>query len=179
MRRAYHFRSSLRGFTLLELVIVIVLLGFIAAVGSQMIGDTMRTSFVWSHNTSTESQGRYAVERMARELREMAFAAGGYDISSWSSTAITFNKEDGTAVTISSSGTTLTLVYNPGATATLTDQLSSGTFALTYLDLLGGTVSDKEDVRAVQIAMTLANPTTGKTESFRNRVFLRNAQASP
>jgi len=171
--------SRCRCFSLLELVIVIVLLGCIGAIGTQMVSDTMSTSFVTSHNHSTESQGRYAMERMTREIREMAFGASGYDITSWTSTALTFNKEDGTAVTISSSGTTLTMVYNPGTTATLTDQLSSGTFALSYLDVLGGTTTDKEDVRFVQIAMTLANPTTGKTESFRNRVFLRNAQASP
>jgi prepilin-type N-terminal cleavage/methylation domain-containing protein len=167
-----------RGFSLIELVIAMVLLGILAAVGSSMIGDAMNASMIATRNQSSGSQGRYAMERMVREIREMAYGASGYSITAKTSTSLAFSKENGTAVTITSSGTSLTLLYNPGTTSTLTDQVSSGTFAFAYLDQVGGTTTNNDEIRFVQITMTVANTTTGKSEQLRTRVFLRNAQAS-
>jgi prepilin-type N-terminal cleavage/methylation domain-containing protein len=167
-----------RGFTLLEAVVAIVLLGLLASVGTNMMSDTMIASFTTTQNHSSGSQLRFAVERMAREIREMAYAATGYDITTKTSTSLVFKKEDGTTVSISASANTVTMAY--GATSsTLTDQLSTGGLSLTYLDQLGAATTDNDEIRFVQISMTVANTKTGKTDSLRTRVMLREAQASP
>ena len=172
------------GFTLVELVVVMVLLGILAAAGSKMMSDTMLTSFIAVRSHSSGSQARYAMERISREIREMAFSATGYSVATMGASSIVFTKEDGTTVTITYSGTSVTLGYSGGSTSTLTNQLSSGlTNVFQYRDQLGGTTTDKEEVRFVDVTMaftTTVNGVTGTaTETLRNRVFLRNAQASP
>jgi len=166
------------GFTLVELIVCIVLMGILFVVGTSMISGTMNTSYYTTQAHSSGSQARYAMERMTREIREMGFGAYGYSITTKTATSLAFTKEDGTAVTITNSGTSLTLRY-ASTSSTLTDQVSSGSFAFAYLDQLGATTTDNEEIRFVQITMTVANTKTGKTESMRTRVFLRNAQANP
>lgn len=169
-----------RGFTLIELVVVMVLLGFLAALGSEMIAGTMQTSSITAYNQSSGSQARYAMERITREIREMAYGPSGYTVPTMGASSIVFTKEDGTAVTITYTGTSITLGYSGGTTSTLTDQLVSGaTNVFQYRDVLGGTTTDKEDVRFVEITLAFANTVTGQAETLRDRVFLRNAQASP
>lgn len=168
-----------RGFSLIELIVAIVLLGFLAVTGANMLGDTMNTSYITTNNHSSGSQARYAMERMTREIREIAYGATGYTIGTKTATTFSFTKDNGTVVTLTGSGTTLTLQYSPGTTSTLTDQLGSGGLAFTYLDQLGGVTTSNEDIRFVQITMTVTNTKTGTTDSLRTRVFLRNAQANP
>ena len=181
MRRA-------RGFTLIELVVVIVLFGILAVMGTNMVNDTMNVAWYTTQNQSSASQGRYAMERMTREFREMSFSSSGtleYDITSnlTNKTTITFLKEDGTTVTIARSAGNLNMTYNPGTTAVLTDQLDTSLtnpFVMAYLPLTGSTeTADKGDVRFIQITLNLKNTKTGKSDTYRSRVFLRNAQASP
>ena len=175
-----HTGRRVRGFTLVELIVVMVLLGFLAAVGSKMIAGTMETSYIAARNASSGSQARYAMERITREIREMAFGPTGYVVPTMGASSIVFTKEDGTVVTITYSGTTITLGYTGGTTSTLTNQLVSGaTNTFAYRDVLGGTTTDKEDVRFVEVTLAFANSVTGQAETLRNRIFLRNAQASP
>jgi len=68
-------RSS--GFTLVEIVISIVLLGILAAVGSNMIYDSFRTTRLVDANQASRAQLRYAVERLAREIREVKYVSQG------------------------------------------------------------------------------------------------------
>jgi len=168
-------RSS-RGFSLIELVVVIVLMGFLAAVSANLIADTFTASYTTTNNAASGSVARYAAERITREVREMAYGTtGGYTISTWTSTSLSFTKQDGTVVTITSSGGTLTLRYTAIGTAqTLATGVTS--FAFAYLDQLGATTTDAEDVRYVQVTMSVQNSSTGNTDSIRTRIFLRNAE---
>lgn len=162
------------------MIITIVLLGILAILGANMVGDTMNTAYITTQNHASGSQTRYAAERLTREIREMAYGSSGYEITSnlTNKTTLAFNKEDGTAVTITASGSTLTLGYSPGTTSTLTDQLTA--FTMAYYPQVGSTeTTDKDDIRFVQVSMSVANAKTGRIDSLRTRVFLRNAQQSP
>ena len=168
-------RRRSRGFSLVELVVATVLLAILFAASANMVGDTMRTAYTQTNNMASGSQARYATERLTREIREMAFAAAGYNITTWTSTQLAFAKEDGTSVTINYVSPTLTLKYG-STTSTISDQVSS--FALAYYDQLGATTAAKSDVRFVQITISVVNSKTGTTDSLRTRVFLRNAEMS-
>ena len=183
LRAPGHARRA-RGFTLIELIVVMVLMGILFVVGSSMVGDTMRTSYLTTENHSSGSQARYAMERMAREIRQLQYGDLGYSFLTKTSTALAFTKEDLSTVSIVSCGTNLTLRYSSAVTCVacsdsapcLTNQISAGSFAFAYLDQLGAATTTNEEIRFVQITMTVTNAKTGKAENLRTRIFLRNAQ---
>jgi prepilin-type N-terminal cleavage/methylation domain-containing protein len=166
-------RHLQRGFTFIELIVVMVLLGILAAAGSTMIADAMTVSRFSTLTHSSGSQARYAIERITRELRETEFGTLGYEISTMQATNITFTKKDGTVVSITSAAPNLNMQYDPGATAVLTNQLSSVAFA--YYDIDGVVTTDKNDIRFIEVTLNVANTVTGATDAQRTRVFLRNA----
>jgi prepilin-type N-terminal cleavage/methylation domain-containing protein len=67
------------GFTLVELIVVIVVLGIVASMGAIVIRDGMLGYLRGREMTSADWQGRLALERIARELRDVAPSAGGVD----------------------------------------------------------------------------------------------------
>jgi prepilin-type N-terminal cleavage/methylation domain-containing protein len=75
-----------RGYTLIEMVIVIVILGIIGAFTFQMIGAAVQAFKKSSARKDLYDQGRLALERMVRELRD------GKEITDCSSSSITFKK---------------------------------------------------------------------------------------
>jgi prepilin-type N-terminal cleavage/methylation domain-containing protein len=161
-----------RGFTLVEMVMVMVLLGILAAVGAPMIANGMRVANSVAPNLTTLSQMRYATERVVRELREVSHASGAYGFTSLaSSTSLTFTKTNGTSVTIAYASPNLNLT-DTGTTRALTTQASA--FALAYLDIAGVATVSTTLVRFVDVLLTLQDPTTGATYTQRTRVALRN-----
>jgi prepilin-type N-terminal cleavage/methylation domain-containing protein len=175
MKPPFRRRAGTKGFSLIELVVVIVLLGFLGAVGANLLADAMTTSYTVTNNQASGSAARYAAERIAREIRETPFAALGYNISTMNSTTYTFTRDDGVVVTIRFNSGAVTILYTGTAAAqTLVSGVSA--FTLEYLDLLGGTVTNAEDVRVVRLTMTVTNAKTSKPDYFRTRIFLRNAQ---
>lgn len=67
------------GFTLVELIVVIVVLGVVASMGAVVIRDGMLGYLRGREMTSADWQGRLALERIARELRDIAPSSGGVD----------------------------------------------------------------------------------------------------
>jgi prepilin-type N-terminal cleavage/methylation domain-containing protein len=169
-----------RGFTLIELIITIVILGILAVVGSSMISDTFNTSRMVNASQASADEARYAVERLAREIREVKYAGAAYSISSTMSPSATnmvftrtINGADVT-VTINKSGTNLTLGYSsPAATSTLSSQVSRFTLGFLKLDNTATTLAS--DVRFVVITLTVTDATSGQSITQQTRVALRNA----
>lgn len=67
-----HFHA--RGFTLIEMVIVLVVVGAIFGIGAMGLGRAFESYDVARKTTDTDWQGRVALERMARELRDIRSA---------------------------------------------------------------------------------------------------------
>ena len=62
---------SLGGWTLVELIVVISVLGILAAVGAGLFSSVFRSYFAARDMTSADGQARAAFERMTRELRQI------------------------------------------------------------------------------------------------------------
>ena len=75
-----------KGYTLIEIVIVIVILGIIGAFTFQMVGAAVQAFNKSSARKDLSDQGRIALERIVRELRD------GKEITDCSSDSITFKK---------------------------------------------------------------------------------------
>lgn len=108
MKRARIRLTLLRqlGFSLVELIVVIVVLGIVASMGAVVIRDGMLGYLRGREITSADWQGRLALERVARELRD----ASVIDPGACDST--TFSYMDIYTTTISYTQSTSTLLRN-------------------------------------------------------------------
>jgi len=184
MSRCANLRKSLltgkhQGFTLIEMTMVIVIMGVLGVVALYpMMTNTISAYQLTSKQVATNSQLRYAVERMAREIREVQEAAGSYTFITAvaaSTNSIQFTKDDLITVTISGAALpNVTMQYSsPALTRTLTDQATALTF--NYFQTDGVTAATgNNDVAIVQITLALQDPVSGMAQSQTTRVSLRN-----
>jgi MSHA biogenesis protein MshO len=162
-----------RGFTLFEMLICIIVLAIMASIAAPMMATAVTAYERFNEDLATLDRVRYATERLAREMREVAFDGTSYNMN-MSTSAPVFTKTDGTTVTIVNSPPSVTLAYSTPAvspTPILSDQVSALSFA--YFDETGtATATTAVAVRYVEVSLTL---TLGsQTYSERTRVQLRN-----
>lgn len=140
--------TAIRGFTLIEVVIVIVLTGILAAVSVQPLIQAFTARARVVNNLDAVDSLRYATERIVRELRQTQFDAAGSGFqlkaldytngSGSSSNGICFKRSGGTtgtslaSIALRKSSTLVTLDQSttyPGCSAvlanTLTDKVSN------------------------------------------------------
>lgn len=158
------------GFTLIEMVMVIVLMGILAAVGAPMIANGMRIANTANTDLATVSQLRYATERIAREIREVRFLAGAFSVTTTTATTFVFTKTDGTVVTIAYASPNVAMTYGGVGTANLVTQATA--FQFTYTNVSPYVAGSSP---TVDVSLTLRNPTTGATYTQTTRVVLRNS----
>jgi prepilin-type N-terminal cleavage/methylation domain-containing protein len=186
-----------QGFTLLELVISMVLLGLLALTASFFWVDGFNLVTRVNADTNGMADARLVLERLARELREVKYntSTGAYCISTMTATQLVFNKTSGTyvntcggasptgtdddyAVSIQwPSGTSnLNLGYagtlaSPATTNALSSSVSS--FGIRYLDVTYAVTASTSAVRFIELSLTLA-PTDAQATQSRTVVALRN-----
>lgn len=101
------FRHTLRtgGFTLVEMITAIVLVGLLATIGAEMLGVGFTAYFTGRDLTEADAQGRTAMERLTRELR-LIRARG--DLAGLTPASISFTDSAGNAIAYALAGTDLT-----------------------------------------------------------------------
>lgn len=163
-----------RGFTLIEMTMVIVILGVLAAAAAPLLTNSFRAYETNQTNLVTLSKLRYATERIARELREVRFNGTNYQIGTMTATVLSFTKNDAasTVVTITGAPPLVTLQYStPAMTATLSDQVASLQFD--YCDINNTCGVALANVAYVDVVLTLTDPNSGAAVQ-RTRIALRN-----
>lgn len=152
------------GFSLVELIVVIVLVGILAALGAQMLGRTVE-SFVFGRDVvKGDWQARVALERLTRDLRMLRAAT---NLTIIPATAITFSDTDGNNVSYSLSGTQL--MRN---TQVLADDVSNLQF--TYLRSDGNTVETTNPLLVYYITVSFDVTRATATTSLRATVHPRD-----
>ncbi len=155
-------RSSQQGFTLIELIIVIVLLAIIAKMASQMLGQGLNAFLMGQNVMNTNWQGQIALERLSRDL---ALVRSASDVSVNSATEFSFINVNGVAIDYKLSGTTLLL-----NSQVLADGVSNLSF--TYYDQNGNAALTVANLRYVNVALSFNQQGVGY--SVNTAVFLRN-----
>ena len=174
---------------MVELIIVIVLLGILAVVGSNMLSDSFKVTRMINAGNASESEARYALERLVREIREVKKIDSGYCLTTWTSSRLVFAKRnaastdsascatESTSIDFSYSGSSLTLNG-----AVLTNWVDTNGFALAYYRFdpaqTDGSVIAATTVATVQlieITLTVKDSTSGQAIAQRVRVALRNS----
>jgi prepilin-type N-terminal cleavage/methylation domain-containing protein len=152
------------GFTLIELIISIILLGLMAAVGTTLLSDSFSLTFMMNGSQSSQAKARNAMERIEREIREV----GATTTAGMAATSFAFTKHgSGASVTIALSGNTLTL-----NNTTLTDNVDS--FGFIYRDAALAPTTTPAQLRFVDISLTVKDMDSGQSILQQTRVALRN-----
>jgi len=95
--RAHPGALWLRGWTLVEMVVVIAVLGILAAVGTSMFSSVFQSYFASRDMTRSDGQARAAFERMTRELRQIR-SATATDLNISTAGQLRFIDSDGNGV---------------------------------------------------------------------------------
>jgi prepilin-type N-terminal cleavage/methylation domain-containing protein len=96
------------GFSLVELIVVIVVLGIVAGMGAIVVRDGMLGWLRGREITSADWQGRLALERITRELRDVASPNySNIAATSCGTSTFTFSDSSSTLISYTQSATTL------------------------------------------------------------------------
>lgn len=165
------FHRGSAGFSLIEILLVCVLIGVIAAVIIPPLQQGVQSYTVSETRTDLTSQARQATTRMIRELRNIQKEGDNTpNISSANATSITFVDVLDSTITFSLSGSTVQRNSN-----TLVEQVSSLQFR--YFDGSNTELTpplsapDMDNVRRIMLTLTLAEGT--QTVSVTEQTFLR------
>jgi len=165
------------GFTLAELIMVIVILGILAVFIGPVVYNAIRSYDAVQRSTNTNAKLRYAMERIAREMRDIrrqVTDSAAFDVPSMSASSMAFVKTDGTQVVLNGAGSVVNLAYT-GVAGMLIDQVQAGSFSLAYFEQGGSTIAGTAaSLSFVQVSMTLAEGAV--LLPARLRIDLRNPQ---
>lgn len=124
-------RNLERGFTLIEIIVVIVILSIVSAITIKFLIDSLKIYTMTVNQKTLYDEGKLALERMGRDIRDARSittpASGG------SGSTVTFQRTNATAqdglnetLTFQLTGTTLEKVKTaPAATSSLASNVSS------------------------------------------------------
>jgi type II secretory pathway pseudopilin PulG len=168
--------------TLIEMVMAIVIVSIVLAASAPIIGNTFQSYVTTRSSLDATAKARLAVERIAREIRDVNFVAGTYQFGMMTSTDVAFTKTDGTVVRVDRAGADIRIRYTAPPPVigpfVLTDDVTAGApnFVITYLDSTGAPGATAATVAFVQVTLTLDVPNTLSAipHTERTRVALRD-----
>jgi prepilin-type N-terminal cleavage/methylation domain-containing protein len=164
-------RRSERGFTLIELILVMVIIGVLSAV---IAPPLMEGTKGWTWTTQRKDlsqQARIAMDRIVREIRNTGRKADDTPcISSAAAASFSFSDVNGDLINCNSITFSLSGSQVLRGAAVLADNVSA--FQMTYYDNNNGTTSTASAVRRLSIALTLSSGS--QSVSLDNEVYLKN-----
>lgn len=167
-----HRRQKNKGFTLIEIIVTLVLVGILAAVAGFGIVEVARGYAAARENERMSQTARIALLRMSRELMELE------SVDSASTSGIAATNPDGHQVAFGLSGTEILLDDDTTASdgETLIDRVNS--FQLGYTRFDGGNwtygTDDVEDLARIDIQLTLSRTDGMDPVTFTTSVNPRN-----
>ena len=166
-----HLKSQ-KGFTLIEIIVVIVILSIVSAITIKFLTDSLRIYTMTVNQKTLLDEGKLALERMCRDIRDARSittpAAGG------SGSTITFLRGNLTAQDVADESITFQLT---GSTLEKVKSLPSATSAMafnvtTFTVTRGQAATNNENEITIQLNLAL----TGSLErvDLQTRVYPKN-----
>lgn len=153
-----------KGFTLIELILVIVILGIIAVAGSLLLQQGLNNYFTNQAITDASWQGQIALQTMARRLREIRSPT---DITTASATQLSFTDINNNAVSYQLIGSNLLLNGS-----VLISGVNNASSSFAYLDSNTTTTAVLANIRYITINLAIAKNNVNYT--LRTTIYARN-----
>ena len=160
------------GFTLIELVITIVLVGIIAGTAGMLLIKGTQAYIEEDQRAAATSQGRLGLERMAREIRSIPQAGAIVGPIANPSSSLAFSDLTGLAITYARNGATGTLDRTEGAGLPVILADGVTTLEFRHYDKAGALTTRPANIWQIQIDLTVIKG--GETQVFRMRAYPRN-----
>jgi prepilin-type N-terminal cleavage/methylation domain-containing protein len=166
--RVCHLNSDQRGFTLIEIIVVIVILAIVSAISIKFLTDSVRIYTMTVNQKTLFDEGKLALERMCRDIRDARSITSPASGGSGNLIIFTRNNvtvQDGAAenLTFRLTGTTLEKVKaSPVATSSLASNVS--TFTVTR-----GAGTNTEITLLLELLLA-----TGENVRLRTKVYPKN-----
>ena len=156
-----------RGFTMIELVMSIVVVGVLASLGATMLGGGFASFFLSRETTQNDWQGRLALERITRDLRSVRTPA---DLATMTAGQIIFTDSRNDQINYTLSGTTVTRVQNGGTAWVLADNATALTFSYLRNDGLTPEPSGGVPANVYYITVELTISSANASMKYRSTV---------
>ncbi len=152
-----------KGFTLVELTVVIIVLSIVSMISADIMYQAFRGTFAQYDLGSVDSQARVVLMKMTREIRSIRSNSASELILGAHS--ITFTDVLNNTITYSLSGTTLMRNSQP-----LADSVTSLTFS--YYDANHNVTGTSTEVRYITITVDMT--VGGQSITLKTTIFPRN-----
>lgn len=166
-------KKNSKGFTLIEIIITIVIVGIISGIAAVIIAQGVRSYTDEQGRSDMRYRAELALERMSREIR-MIRSASAADIPTMTGSTLRYTDINGAAMGFRLNGGAIERTEDNGATwnPLATNVTAPWGNLFTYLDSAGSVTGSQASLWFVQIEFTVTQGT--ETETFRSSVHPRN-----
>lgn len=164
--------SDNKGFTIIELVITMVLIGIVAYIAADAMSTGFKAFFVTDNRKEALDQARIAMERMTREIRNVRSSS---DIGTANPTEFCFINIEGTRVSFRYSANAITReepAVCPGSGGNTLANSVTG-FSFSYLQS-NGSPDPTPPNNTKRITINLTTTISGESVTLQSEVWPRN-----
>jgi len=163
------YSKSQRGFTLIEIIIVIVILAVISAITIKFLTDSLRIYTMTVNQKTLFDEGKLALERMCRDIRDAR------SITGTTATSVTFVRNNATVQDIA--GETIIFQRNAGA-STLEKVKASPVVTITMAANVSA-FAVTNATNEIQLQLTLLRLGTGENVTLQTKIYPKNLSDNP
>jgi prepilin-type N-terminal cleavage/methylation domain-containing protein len=154
---------SNKGFTFIEIIVVIVILSIVAAISINFLVSSLRIYTMTVNQKTLFDEGKLALERMCRDIRDAR------SITGVTASSITFVRDDATAQDIA--GETIIFQRNAGANTLEKVKASPASTSTMASNVTAFAVANATNEIQLQLTLQL---TSGENVTLQTKVYPKN-----